>query len=438
MRRVLFAPGRWFGRRSRLQLGLMWLAVTLLAGWALFNKAEILVALRSGDTITADFVSRYKLKANSSKVEVAGVRVGTVTGVEDRPGGGARVEMKLDDGITEKLGRKPEAAIRPATLLGGPGLSAYVELTPGGGDGPFEAASIPAEQTRIPVELDRVLEVLTEEARRGMVTSNRGLDTALQNGGGPALAGVLEHAPPALGPAAEVLGGLPGTEPGDLARLVDDLGKLAAAATGHAEGHPGTPGDDGELEAVVDGLAAFASTLGDRAGDMEAATASMPATLDATRQGLHRLEGTLARLEATAPATRPGIQRLEELLERAQPVLAEAHPVLADLRPVAAEAKPVVDTLAPTTALFREFLDDLDGPVLDRINDPVIPTLRSPYRGSTTLLYEEIAYLQAGLAGIMKYTDPSGATMNFNIGNNGRTLADPPVPLPEGSGGRAR
>ena len=428
MKRVLSAPGRWVGRRSPLQLGVLWLAATLVAGWALFNKAEILLALRSGDTITADFVSRYKLKANTSKVEVAGVRVGTVTAVDDRPGGGARVEMKLDDGIREKLGPEPEAAIRPATLLGGPGLSAYVELTPGGGDGPFEAASIPAERTRIPVELDRVLEVLTEEARRGMVTSNRGLDTALQNSGGPALAGVLEHAPPAFGPADDVLGALPGTEPGDLARLVDDLGKLAAAATRN----------DGELEAVVDGLAAFASTLGDRAADMEAATASMPATLEATRQGLARLEGTLARLEATAPAARPGIQRLEQLLERAQPVLAEAGPVLADLRPVAAEARPVLDTLAPTTALFREFLDDLDGPVLDRINDPIIPTLRSPYRGSSTLLYEEIAYFQAGLAGIMKYTDPSGAMMNFNIGNNARTLADPPVPLPEGSGGRAR
>ena len=428
MKRVLLAPGRWLGRRSRLQLGAAWLAVTLVAGWALFNKAEILVALRSGDTITADFVSRYKLKANSSKVEVAGVKVGTVTGIEERPDGGARVEMKLDKGIREKLGPEPEAAIRPATLLGGPGLSAYVELTPGGGKAPFEEASIPAERTRIPVELDRVLEVLTDEARRGMVTSNRGLDTALQNGGGPALAGVLEHAAPAFEPGAQVLGGLPGTQPGDLARLVDDLGKLAAVAVR----------DEGELEAVVDGLAAFASTLGDRASDMEAATASMPATLEATRQGLDRLEATLTRLEATAPVARPGIQRLEQLLERAQPVLAEAHPILADLRPVAAEARPVLDTLAPTTALFKKFLDDLDGPVLDRINDPIIPTLRSPYRGSSTVLYEEIAYYQAGLAGIMKYTDPSGAMMNFHLGNNQRTLADPPVQLPERHAGRAR
>jgi phospholipid/cholesterol/gamma-HCH transport system substrate-binding protein len=405
----------WFARRSKLQIGTLWLAVTLVTGLALLDKSQILLALHRGESLSADFSSRYKLQPTVSKVKVAGVRVGTITAIHPRSGGGARVDMELSPGVRAKLGAEPEAAIRPATLLGGPGLSAYVELGPGGRPGRFEGRVIPAPRTRIPVELDRVLEVLTDQARAGLTRSNRGLDTALGHGGGESLGRILDDAPPAFGPGAGVLSALGGEENGDLARLVDDLGQVAATLTAH----------DGELEAAVDGLGSFASTLGDRAADLEASTASLPETLRATRAGMAALESSLARLEATAPAARPAVQRLEALLRRSTPVLAEATPVLADLRPVARQAGPVLDTLTPTSALLRQLLDDLDGPVLDRLNDSVVPAVLSPTPGSATRLYEQIAYLQAGLAGVLKYTDRSGASMNFYLGNSPDSLSTP-------------
>ena len=95
------------------------------------NKQDILLSMRPGDTITAEFTSRYKVAGVVSKVEVAGVKVGQITKVRELDGGGAAVEMKLDKGTLDALGSNPRAAIRPATFLGGPGLSAYVELTPG-------------------------------------------------------------------------------------------------------------------------------------------------------------------------------------------------------------------------------------------------------------------------------------------------------------------
>jgi phospholipid/cholesterol/gamma-HCH transport system substrate-binding protein len=411
----------WFARRSKAEIGALWLALTLITGVALLNKSQILLVLHRGESLSADFSSRYKLQPTVSKVKVAGVRVGTVTGIHPRPGGGARVDMALRRGIRDKLGTEPEAAIRPATLLGGPGLSAYVELRPGGRPGRFDALAIPAPHTRIPVELDRVLEVLTDQARAGLTRSNRGLDTALGHGGGEALGRILDDAPPAFGPGAGVLAALGGEQNGDLARLVDDLGRAAAALT--------APG--GELESVVDDLGSFASTLGDRAAEAEAATASLPETLQAARAGMAALESSLTRLEATAPAARPAVQRLEALLRRSAPVLAEATPVLADLRPVITEAGPVLDTLTPTSALLRQLLDDLDGPVLDRLNGSVVPAVLSPTPGSATRLYEQIAYLQAGLAGVLKYTDRSGALMNFYLGNSPDSLSTPPgSPVP--------
>ena len=409
------AVARWFARRSKAEIGALWLVLTLVAGVALLDKSHIVLALHRGESLSADFSSRYKLQPTVSKVKVAGVRVGTVTAVRARPGGGARVEMALRRGIRGKLGAEPEAAIRPATLLGGPGLSAYVELRPGGRPGRFGGRVIPASRTGIPVELDRVLEVLTDQARSGLTRSNRGLDTALRSGGGEALARILDDAPPAFGPGAGVLASLGGEQDGDLARLVADLSQTAATLTENS----------GELEAVVDGLGSFASTLGDRAADMEAATASLPDTLRSARTGMAALEDSLARLEATAPGARPAVERLEALLRRSAPVLAEATPVLADLRPVARQARPVLDTLTPTSALLRQLLDDLDGPVLDRLNGSVVPTVLAPTEGSTTRLYEQIAYLQAGLAGVLKYTDRSGASMNFHVGNSPDSLSTP-------------
>ena len=58
MRRVS-APGS--AGRSKLQLGVAWLVATLLAGVVLMNKQNILLSMRRGDTITAEFSSRYKL-----------------------------------------------------------------------------------------------------------------------------------------------------------------------------------------------------------------------------------------------------------------------------------------------------------------------------------------------------------------------------------------
>ena len=201
----------WFARRTKLQLGVLWLVVTLLAGSVLMNKQNLLLSMRRGDTITAEFSSRYKLAPVVSKVEVAGVKVGQITAVSELDGGGSAVEMKLDPGTLDALGSKPRAAIRPATFLGGPGLSAYVELTPGGDTGRLESGRIPKDRTQVPVEFDRVNEILQDTAREGLQTTVAGFDAALANGGKEALGSVLTDAPPALAPTGRVLDALGGS-----------------------------------------------------------------------------------------------------------------------------------------------------------------------------------------------------------------------------------
>ncbi|HEV8627540.1 MAG TPA: MlaD family protein, partial [Acidimicrobiia bacterium] len=339
-------PLRWLTVRSPLQLGVAWFVVMALAGFGLLHKSEILLRLHDGKVVRAEFASRYKLADTISKVELGGVRVGTITGLETGDDGGAVVTMKLERSVIGVLGSAPRAAIRPATLLGGPGLSAAVELTPGGTPGRFRGDRIPREQTSIPVELDRVLEALTEQARAGISTGAKGLATAVGTtaagvNGGEQLGAVLADAPPALGPTGPVLDALGGQNDGDLHRLVADLGQVAATLTAH----------DGELEAIADGSASVADTFGDRAKDAAATVAGMPGSLDAAQKGLAALGSSLDKLEATAPGARPSVQRLTELLQHLTPVLAKGRPVLADLRPLAADARPVLEGLTPTAAL---------------------------------------------------------------------------------------
>jgi phospholipid/cholesterol/gamma-HCH transport system substrate-binding protein len=405
----------WLGGRTRLQLGIMWLVATLVAGVVLMNKQNLLLSMRKGDTVTAEFSSRYKLAPVVSKVEVSGVKVGQITGVHELEGGGAAVTMKLDKGTVDALGSEPRAAIRPATFLGGPGLSAYVELTPGGDAGRFDGDRIPRDRTQVPVEFDRVNEVLQDTARHGLQTTVAGFDAALADGGKEALGDVLADAPEALGPTGRVLDAMGGTEEGDLRRLVVHLSKAAAVLTA----------TDGEIESVVDDLATVASTLADRAPELERSMATMPATLREARVGLAALDGTLTRLQATAPGARPSVARLNELLRKLPPVLQKATPLLADLRPVVADLKPALDDLAPSAAMLRQLLGDLEDPVLARLSGRIVPALLGPYTGTgrTTKLYEELGNFLAGLDGAASFVNSEGSQLNFYISLNEDSLS---------------
>ena len=423
--RALAPAGAWLSRRSKLQLGVLWLVGTVLVGTVLMYKQNILLSVRNGDTITAEFTSRYKVAGVVSKVEVAGVKVGQITKVRELDGGDAALEMKLDKGTLDALGTRPKAAIRPATFLGGPGLSAYIELTPGGDPGRFDGGRIPKDRTQVPVEFDRVNEVLQDSARQGLQTTVAGLDAALANGGKEALGAVLTDAPPALGPTGRVLDALGGNAEGDLHRLVVKLSRAAAVLTA----------TDGEIESVVDDLATVASTLADRAPELERSMATMPATLREARAGLTALDGTLTRLQATAPGARPSVARLTELLRKLPPVLQKATPLLADLRPVVADLKPALDDLAPTAGLLRQLLGDLDDPVLGRLRDHVVPALLGPYTGTgrTTKVYEELGNFVAGFDGVSSFVNSEGSQLNFYLGLNLDSLS-----LGSGSTGATR
>ena len=122
------AGKRW----TPFRLGLIVVVIAALVGTALFSRAQILTTLRPGDVIAVEFPEQYQLKSYLTKVKVAGVPVGTVVDVDRTGRGTALVDLKVDNGVVDRLGTTPSAAIRPTTLLGG---NYYVDLKPGGTPG---------------------------------------------------------------------------------------------------------------------------------------------------------------------------------------------------------------------------------------------------------------------------------------------------------------
>lgn len=408
-------------RANPVLIGLVLLTLVLVGGTALFKKTQISTALSSGDTVQAAFERNYRLRAHVTEVKIAGVPVGLVTDVE-RNADEFLVSMKLDDGAKDRLGATPSAAVRPTTLMGG---NYYIDLRPGGKDGEF-TGDIPVSRTTVPVELDRVLEVLKPSVRESLPRTVGRLDASLERDGQRAVRKLTKAAPGTLEPAGEVLNALRGTRPGqDLQDLVTDLGSLAEGLSRSPE----------ELDGAVKGLHRTSGMLADTRQQVADAVESLPGTLRNTRTGLASLSGTLDQLEKTAHDARPAARALDPLLEELEPALRELRPVVRDLRPTLVDLRPLVEDLVPTATTARRVLDDVDGDPLKRVNGPIMDTVLSPWKGTgdyegggnDTVFYKELGNLIAGMNNAGRMTDRNGSTIHFQPGFGIGSLSGTPI-----------
>ena len=407
-------------RLSALSLGRIFVAVAAVSGALLFQKAQLAAMLRPGDTVQIQFSEAHRLRTSVSDVKMSGVDIGVVRSVEDEDGV-TTVTVKVDDDTRKAMGTAPSARVRPTTLLGG---NYYVEIVPGGRRGEFEG-TIPVERTELPVELDGVASAFPADARTGVRSSTKALDSTLDEGGTRALRELLESAPGTLRSTDEVLAALQGTSPrSDLADLVRG-GENASTVLSS---------ENARLGDTVDGLATTARVLEARRHDVAEAARTMPASLDETATLLDSLDGVLASLEATADPARPSVRELARLLDHADPVLGRARPVVRDLRGVLRDARPLVTTLIPISRDLDATVDNVRGPVLDRVNGPIVDQLTSSWHGTGEYegggadrpLYKETGYMFANLtqANMM---DENGSMISFLPGMGPGSLAGLPI-----------
>lgn len=416
------------GKVSPVKLGVIFIIGVMVMAVVLFQKDRIITTLRPGDTIKVHFAEGYRLDPYFTRVKVAGVRVGRVSGVEQQPDRSAIVSLKIDNGIRDKLGSAPSATIRPTTLLGG---NYYVDLVPGGDQTRVFTGVIPPDRTEVPVELDKIAQVLQPNAVRGMRKATERLDETLRDGGRRAFDKLAHDVPDALAPAAEVLSAARGTrgqQPADLSTLVRNMNSVARVMTER----------DGQLDAIVHNLHVATSALGRRSDELSTAVARLPDSLDSTDRGMRRLDTTLAKLRSTADAARPAARELNTVIDHASPVLAKARPFVRDLKDVVRDARPLIQVLVPTSQRTRGVLDDIRGPVLDRVNGPIKNMIMSefngtgPYKGSGGTgkpFYQELGYMWAVADRGSKLRDGNGVAVAFQPGLGSGTIAGLPISL---------
>lgn len=398
----------------------------LFAGFMflLMQKSAVLTALKPGDTLIVEFARQYKLVENRSEVKLAGTPVGVVSEITNTEHGTVTLSLKLDEGTVDKLGSKPSAEIRTTTVLGG---KYYVSLIASGDGEPFTSEAIPVERTRVPVELDTLLRAVPPKAQDSLQDSVARLDETMQAGAGKSLRGLVQKAPETLKPAKTVLDAAQGSRKGtDLADLVTHLNRIAQVATQQ----------DGQTQSIVDHTATLSQALADSRQSLADTVETMPETLRLAKSGSRALSDTLDQLETTAESARPSIRELDILLRRLDPTLVEARPVLRNLKPLLEKARPMVEELVPTTRKGTTVLDHVRGPVLNRLNGPIIESVMSEWHGQApkypnggnngNKLYEEIGYMFANWNNGTHYFDDSGGLVAVQPGVGPRSVANPP------------
>lgn len=404
-------------------MGILMVVAALLIFAALFSKDRIATYLSGGETIKVNFAQDYKLRPFVSKVKVGFVPVGRVSAVERAEDGSAIVSLKVEDDVLDTLGSEPTATIRPTTVLGG---SYFVDLQKGGDAGAFGGDTIPVERTVLPVELDKVVRALQPDALAGMQRTLGRLDATLGPEGRRALARLMEQAPTALRPTGRVLAAMQGTDPHhDLTGLVRGFETTGRVLTER----------DGQLDRILANLTTTTGVLARRSGDLGTALDRLPSALDSAQVGLRDLDGTLQTLTEVSEQTRPIAVELGETLQAIGPVLAEARPVMADLRDVARDARPMLTAFVPSARAARGVIADVRGPVIERVNGPVMDWLYEPYQGtgpyartsSKKTMYEEITYAMANVARASSMVDPNGHAIAFQPGVGAGSVGGLPI-----------
>ncbi|MBZ5735309.1 MlaD family protein [Nocardioides sp. TRM66260-LWL] len=402
-------------RRARRGLALLVVIAVVITGLAF--KSQIKARLSGREVIRAEFAQNYNLQPYISKVKMAGLQVGVVTGVDRTDAGTALVTMRIDDSARDRLGDHPSARVAPLTILGG---QYGVELTPGG-SGPFAEGVIPVDDTATPVELDQILDALpadTRTATRGLV---RNTNRVLEQGGSQGLRRLSGIAPGVLPDAGSLLRGLQGTRPTqDLASLVTYLQSTAEVLDQRRT----------RVGAMIDDLDRTSAALSSSSDDLAATIAQMPSTLDATDRGVTKLDRTLQRLGRTTRAITPAVERLGPLVEVLQPTLREARPTVAQLPPIVARAQRIIAQLVPTASDATAVVDAVRGPVIKRVDGPILDYLAHTWRGkkngpypnsgggiqADNKMYEEIAYMIVNLDRASMTQDAQGSLLNFQAG----------------------
>jgi phospholipid/cholesterol/gamma-HCH transport system substrate-binding protein len=322
---------------SRFKVGVIGIIVLVAFIYGGFTKFANPFA--SHFTVYADFPSANGIKPGSF-VRIAGINVGTVTGIEPAPGHPreSRVAMQVSN---EGLPIHVDATvkIRPRTFLEG---NFFVDLMPGTpGSRPAPSGyTFPAPQAAVPVQLDQVLTSLQAGTRHNLQVLLAVYGGAVKQAGS-AYNASIPYWTPAYKYTGEVTHDLLGTQHNDLANLVANGATVAQSLNTHPQ----------NLENLITDFNTTANAFARVNASLSAAVAELPRTLAAAQPALTALNNSFPPLERLSGALIPGVKSAGPTIDVSLPFIDQLRLLVqpSELRGLTSDLAVTVPALAHLT-----------------------------------------------------------------------------------------
>ena len=415
-------------RISNFQIGLIAIILTVVGFYLAFAKSIPFAG--HGYQLKAIVGDAQNIRAKSP-VRISGVDVGKVSDIQhlvDENGTGedaAVVTMDIKDNA-RPIRQDATLQIRPRLFLEG---NLFVDLHPGSPSAPeLDSGSvIPETQTSSSVQFDQVLTSLQAPVRQNLQIFLKEFGDGLERyGGAKGFQESFRTSPAAFRYTAEVNEALLGTQPGDLAGFVSNLGVVARELNTNST----------DLQGVISNLNTVSGAFATDQASLREAIQELPRVLAVGRPALAKLNRALPILRAFSREALPGVKSANKALDYANPWIGQLRQLISkeELRGLVADLRPTVPDLARLSRDSLPFLEQARE-LSSCFNHTVIPwslteipnqngPADSDSDPQAAQVFQETAYGLTGVAGESRSGDANGQMFRV-LGGGGTNIISP-------------
>jgi phospholipid/cholesterol/gamma-HCH transport system substrate-binding protein len=332
---------------SKFKAGLFGIIIVAVFSYLAYTKFANPFA--SQYTVHATFANANGLQAGSL-VRIAGVNVGTVTGVSPEPGckpsakpdqsacQAADVSMTIS-GQGLPIHDDARFAIRPRIFLEG---NFFVDISPGSPSVPVagDGHTFPVQQGVEPVQFDQVLTGLQDNTRQNLQTLLKQYGTAVKVGG-PSFNKSIQYWLPAYEYSSIVSHDTLGIQPHDLSNYIAAQGTTAGALDAHPQ----------NLENLITDFNTTANAFARVNVALQNTVIQLPRTLGSAIPAFNALNAAFPPLRRLARAFIPGVKSTGPTIDASLPFITQLNDLVApaELRGLTADLRVTVPALAKLT-----------------------------------------------------------------------------------------
>jgi virulence factor Mce-like protein len=384
------------------------------------------------------FIHRFTLYAitnnsvnvrSDSPVRIAGIDVGSVTGVSPGPGQTSKIAFTVN-GNGQPIHSDATVWIRDRLFLEG---GYYLDLTPGSASAPVvkDGFTIPLANTRTVVQFYKVLSTFDSATRQSLDNILNNVNAGFSpNPGQPQSdsgAGGLKQAVPALTPVfkdtAIITRALTGTQFGDVDRLLRGSASVASALASTSA----------QLAQLVTGFNATSSALASSDGALAQSVSGLDKTLQIAPASLAAVDHALPPLRNLAIALDPSLKLAPPILDSITSAVRQLGTIVAPV-----ERRELLTSLRATFQQFPSLLTELGKafPITKQVTDclstHVTPILQEVVPdGSLTThnpVWQDFVHFLPGVAGASGNFDGNGPYTRTLIGAGLNSIS--PISIP--------